>query len=520
MTYPGFFPDMPPQIAPKEEIRLSGHQYGAGGELCLEYRPDNWEPEMTGAMMIESAHRLLAGEEPSEGEQAEVTSAHRSTTGQDARTAIFRFVLPDEVRALLTNMEPVKLIEFVVEDHYYTKRWLAHPKRLGDEAQPLWTRPKGIDGSRELKGYAIRFPDEIKVPIAASYTFLELIFGVADLEHPLELLKESSSEVPVLVAHRGTFKLISLSSGSGSRTVYDYRTVELPHDGPRLSEEYGALKDKTIAIVGCGSIGSKIAVSLARAGVGKFVLVDGDILVPGNLVRNELDARAVGLNKPDALGERIKEVNPTAQIVARRITLGGQESSAATDAALQRITGTDLVVDATADPQIFNLCGSACRSEKTPLIWGEVFAGGIGGLIARSRPEIDPPPHLARRQIAIWCQQQEVPWNHGNAAQYGLAIDADKPPLVADDADVSVIASHMSRMALDILLRTESEFPQSAYAIGMSNEWIFSAPFDVWPIDLRPEGTWGPEVDEHQEEEFAALAEELRAERGAVADEG
>jgi hypothetical protein len=64
-------------------------------------------------------------------------------------------------------------------------------------------------------------------------------------------------------------------------------------------------------------------------------------------------------------------------------------------------------------------------------------------------------------------------------------------PLVADDADVSVIAGHAAKLALDVLTREQSIFPSSAYAIGLAAEWIFQAPFDTWPIDLRSEGEWG-----------------------------
>ncbi len=61
LAYPAFFPETLPMVVPSDGRRLSGHQYGAGGELCLEYRSDNWDPAVTGAMMIESAYRLLAG---------------------------------------------------------------------------------------------------------------------------------------------------------------------------------------------------------------------------------------------------------------------------------------------------------------------------------------------------------------------------------------------------------------------------------------------------------------------------
>ncbi|MCT4372027.1 ThiF family adenylyltransferase [Yangia mangrovi] len=40
------------------------------------------------------------------------------------------------------------------------------------------------------------------------------------------------------------------------------------------------LADKSVGIVGCGSVGSKVAASLCRTGVGKFLLIDEDIFFP------------------------------------------------------------------------------------------------------------------------------------------------------------------------------------------------------------------------------------------------
>jgi ubiquitin-protein ligase len=47
LLYPAFFPETPPQVIPRDGRRVSGHQYGEGGELCLEYRSDNWDPSVT-----------------------------------------------------------------------------------------------------------------------------------------------------------------------------------------------------------------------------------------------------------------------------------------------------------------------------------------------------------------------------------------------------------------------------------------------------------------------------------------
>ena len=63
LRYPNHFPHSPPSVVPRgDTTRWSFHQYGAGDELCLEYGPDNWHPEITGADMIASAHRLLQTE--------------------------------------------------------------------------------------------------------------------------------------------------------------------------------------------------------------------------------------------------------------------------------------------------------------------------------------------------------------------------------------------------------------------------------------------------------------------------
>ena len=55
----------------------------------------------------------------------------------------------------------------------------------------------------------------------------------------------------------------------------------------------------------------------------------------------------------------------------------------------------------------------------------------------------------------------------------------------ADDADVTVISAHLARMALDALRPPEqSDYPFSAYVIGLRREWIFQQPFEVYPLQL------------------------------------
>lgn len=56
---------------------------------------------------------------------------------------------------------------------------------------------------------------------------------------------------------------------------------------------------------------------------------------------------------------------------------------------------------------------------------------------------------------------------------------------MASDAEVSVIAGHLSLMAIDALVpRAPSVYPYSAYLVGFRAEWVFEAPFDTRPIDV------------------------------------
>lgn len=517
ITYPAFFPDVPPRVVPREAVRLSAHQYGAGGELCLEIRPDNWEPSMTGAMMVESAHGLLAGERPVDGDRPEVANAHRTTVAQDARNQYFRIILSPEFVTQLERLPPVTPIEFELEEIYHASRWIARPSRLGPKDNALWTSSVKPLGPTLRHGFVLRSTSEIKGKAAATYEFLKAVAEAAAWDGLKALLEKSDHEVPILLSWDGGAQLISLYAGEGERKAFDYHTILLPKAQQRLGPEYDALSQKAVAIMGCGSVGSKIATSLARSGVTKFVLVDGDILFPGNLVRNDLDLRSVGLNKPDAVASRIREINPQAEVKVRRVLLGGQESSASTESALKSVGDCDLIVEATADAQIFNLAAAVARVSKKPMIWGEVFAGGVGGLIARIRPDLDPTPHLARKQIAAWCADRGVPWDGKHSVEYDVVQD-DAPPLIADDADVSLIAAHMTRMAIDVLAREESFFPQSAYAIGLQKQWIFQAPFDTWPIELEAGGQWGMPASEDNSVELKTLIAELFPKQNEASD--
>lgn len=503
MTYSAFHPDAPPTLTPRDGSRLSGHQYGAGGSLCLEYRADNWETGITGAMMVESAHRLIAGERGA-GE-AEVPSAHRVSVGQRIRGHTLRFLLTEAAEDRLRAVAIGAPVELGIAERWQSGILVATVTDIeGFDGLGAW--PVGVPATSR-QGFAVRVPTGSPVPFSTLDALLAMLdaLGLSDLRERVL----APGEVDLVVLHDGDPVYFSAFKGKDGSLFAQCRTVVTRDAGTRVPQEYAGLARARVGIVGCGSVGSKVAAMLVRAGLRRLTLIDDDLMLAGNIARHELGATAVGVHKVAALKDRLVEIAGELDIVSRAVALGGQESAESTGSAMASLEGCDVIVDATADPRCFNFCASAARAGRRPMAWAEVFAGGVGGLVARVRPDCEPDPQAARNRIDAWCRGHDVPAPRPGPAPYS-APDGEGAPLVADDAEVSVIAAHLARLVVDLLVRPgRSAFPSPAYAIGLRQEWIFSAPFETWPIDLDDATPWEMPQDEASAEEALELLREL-----------
>lgn len=504
MSYAEFHPNAPPIVVPRDGSRLSCHQYGAGGNLCLEHRADNWQTTITGAMMIESAHRLIVGERDVDG--PELPSAHSVSLGQSVRGSYFRFLLTSPLAERLNAIEPGQSVEIGIAEKYHAETFTVVIAEI-DGATDVRAWPPGIRETTK-RGHAIRLPAGSAMPAATQDSIANLLgdLGFATLR---EQVLAASGEMDLVLVSGTDVGHFYAYDGSQKRYFGRSRILNVGA-GTRLPESYAVLAGKSVAIVGCGSLGSKVAAMLVRAGVSQFTLVDDDILFAANIVRNELGAAAVGAHKVDALKARLTDIAGTVDITVRRVALGGQESADSTDSVMSALRACDLIIDATADAHCFNFCAAVARESLKPFIWGEVFAGGIGGLVARVRSGHEPEPQTARNQINGWCEAHGIPAPlAGLAAPYAAAA-GDGMPLVADDAEVAIIAGHLTRFATDVLVcPDESAFPVPAYAIGLRRAWIFSDPFETWPIKLVGSEPWKVEQDSASAAESLELLREL-----------
>jgi molybdopterin/thiamine biosynthesis adenylyltransferase len=77
------------------------------------------------------------------------------------------------------------------------------------------------------------------------------------------------------------------------------------------------LLESTVCIVGLGGLGGTVTETLARMGIGRFCLVDGDVFEAHNLNRQLLSGiDCIGMPKVDAAVKRIKTINPGIEVAA------------------------------------------------------------------------------------------------------------------------------------------------------------------------------------------------------------
>ena len=82
-------------------------------------------------------------------------------------------------------------------------------------------------------------------------------------------------------------------------------------------EATGRLRAASVAVIGCGGVGSYAAEALARAGIGRITLMDGDAVAESNLNRQLVALTStLGRNKAEVMAERIRDINPDAEVSA------------------------------------------------------------------------------------------------------------------------------------------------------------------------------------------------------------
>lgn len=129
---------------------------------------------------------------------------------------------------------------------------------------------------------------------------LELVCYKVDCKFEKTLSQIASTRLTL------TINPSALVTALGHRHMLNKRLLR-QMSGADLNTENGP-----VVMIGCGSVGSKIAMHLARAGCGPFHLIDNGIFAPHNAARHALTFAEIPIKKTDLLAE---EINSLRQVV-------------------------------------------------------------------------------------------------------------------------------------------------------------------------------------------------------------
>lgn len=169
------------------------------------------------------------------------------------------------------------------------------------------------------------------------------------------------------------------------------KQILVPEFGPAGQT---ALSGSSIAIVGCGALGSAQAMLLARAGAGHLILIDRDIVEEGNLHRQilytEADAAACR-PKAAAAASHLAAVNSRIRISAHAADLDPARAD-------ELLGQSDIIIDASDNYETRFLINDWAVAHNRPWIYGGVLA--TGGMTATIIPG---------ETACLACIQSEAP---------------------------------------------------------------------------------------------------------------
>lgn len=143
------------------------------------------------------------------------------------------------------------------------------------------------------------------------------------------------------------------------------------------------MSGRRVVIVGVGAVGSIMAGQLASSGVGQLRLIDGDHLGQHNLIRHQLPAQYVGMNKAEGLALYLDE--NVSGIAVEALPRNIDESLS--DSMLDRLLAdADLIVAATDDDNAQRRVGTRALALGISAVFPALYADGGGEVFVQLRP--------------------------------------------------------------------------------------------------------------------------------------
>ncbi|OGR28495.1 MAG: hypothetical protein A2277_07500 [Desulfobacterales bacterium RIFOXYA12_FULL_46_15] len=144
-------------------------------------------------------------------------------------------------------------------------------------------------------------------------------------------------------------------------------------------ENQQKLEASTVVVIGLGGLGGSVCEMLARVGIGKLILVDGDVFEVSNLNRQILsEERLIGVPKAEAAKDRVRAVNSGVEVIHRIEFLDEKNL-------YEHIKGSDVVMDCLDSIDIRFKLQDAAKKASVPIVSGAI--AGVTGQVTTIFPE-------------------------------------------------------------------------------------------------------------------------------------
>lgn len=218
------------------------------------------------------------------------------------------------------------------------------------------------------------------------------------------------------------------------------------------------MDDKCAVISGCGSVGSCVALQLARSGVGRFILCDEDCVEIHNICRHQCNLTDLGRYKVSAVKERILQINPNAEVVTfpRKI-----QDLSAPYGHPDWITEDKAIFIGTCDNRVGN--GYACETAYefgVPFVSLGFMERAWGGEIFTCLPEKHDICYRCAFHTQIAASIEKERRNHFYIGEEEKEKAHFEPGL---DVDIEYGVSILSKVVLDILNRKNADYHSRIY---------------------------------------------------------
>jgi molybdopterin/thiamine biosynthesis adenylyltransferase len=312
--------------------------------------------------------------------------------------------------------------------------WASLTLSSWDDGDALTSSSLGAQPSTSLETAAVFFGDTSPPPRGIS---ISIVLSTAD-----DLKTDAATFIaPDGSRHRAT---CWRQVGDSRQSIDVFLVDEQPELAMRRSGilESTVLKDKTVLLIGLGTGGAHAALELAKCGVGGFILVDGDRLSVGNVVRHPGGISQVGRHKVYVIRDLIHEKNPDAQIETYRCAVDYENQ----ETIRQFIARADVVICGTDNRPSKLLINQLCVDAGVVAVFGGVFKRAYGGQVLRVRPK-ESPCH----QCFVATMPEEASDVEVSTASDAEAIAYSDQPVAVEPGlslDVLPVANMVAKLAL------------------------------------------------------------------------